>query len=317
LVPKKIKEKPAIIVICGPTGSGKGTLARQVCHELDGEIISADSRKVYRGLDIGTAKPSLAAREGIPYHLVDVCEPEERFSAARFVKMADLAIDAIVERSKIPVLAGGTGLYIRALLHGLIDTPASDENLRRKLIHEEKKRPGTLHARLLEVDRPLAERIPKNDRLRLVRALEVFELSGRVLSSFQKEHGFSQNRFDFYQVAIEWPREVLDERIEKRVWRMMEQGLVEETKFLQKKQIGNALRIVGYRQIHEHLLGHYSLKEATQKIQMAHKKYSRQQMTWFKAVEELNWLKGPVDIDGLLEKIKNFIKGRNAHKEID
>ncbi len=306
MVPSELRS-PAVVVICGPTGSGKGALAREVALRLDGEIVSADSRKVYRRMDVGTAKPDQVARSRTPHHLIDVAEPGEVFSAARFVKLADRAMADILGRKRLPVVAGGTGLYIRALLHGIIETPPRDDGLRRRLQAEERRSPGCLHARLEEIDRESAARIPPGDVVRLVRALEVFELTGRPLSRFQSEHGFGKRRFRAFQAAIDWPRDELDARIDRRVHRLLQAGWLAETEALLCEGALKALEVVGYRQLRDHLDGRCSLEEAIESIQRAHRRYARQQLKWFRAVDDLRWLPAPVDVDGLEEELREFL----------
>ncbi len=301
---------PKILVIAGPTGSGKGELARHLAVTLGGELISADSRKIYRGLDIGTAKPTVAMRRTIAYHLIDVCLPSERFSAARFCTMARSAIADIRGRGKIPIVVGGTGLYLRALLYGLIETPRTNERLRSRLESEECHEPGCLFRRLLSVDPVAAARLHASDRMRVIRALEVYELTGRPMTLVQREHGFARRTFRAWQVAPRWPRAELYRRINERVERMLSAGWLDEVKRLRCEGLREApaLRVVGYREINSYLDGERPWDETCASIQRAHRRYARRQLTWFKAVPELNWWDAPIDFDTLAASAREFLE---------
>lgn len=300
-----------ILVIVGPTGSGKGELARQLAVRLNGELISADSRKIYCGLDIGTAKPSVAMRRAITYHLIDVCSPGERFSAATFCAMARAAIADIRARDKVPIVVGGTGLYVRAVLYGLIDTPRTNELLRSRLENEERGDPGCLYRRLLSVDPVAAARLRAGDSMRIIRALEVYELTGRPLTIVQREHNFAKQNYRAWQVAPQWPRAELYRRINERVDRMLDAGWLEEVKRLRREEpaAAPALRVVGYRELGAYLDGERSWDETYAAIQRAHRRYARRQLTWFKAVPELNWWDAPIDIDELEANARKFLDG--------
>ena len=300
---------PKILVIAGPTGSGKGELARHLAVKLGGELISADSRKIYRGLDIGTAKPTVAMRRLVAYHLIDVCSPAERFSAARFCSMARAVIVDIRARGKVPIVVGGTGLYVRAALYGLIDVPRTNELVRSRLEAEENQEPGCLFRRLLEVDPDAAARLRPGDRLRITRALEVYELTGRPMTLVQREHGFAQRTFRAWQVAPRWPRAELYRRINERIDRMLDAGWLEEVKRLRHEGLSAApaLRVVGYRELNSYLDGERPWDETYAVIQRAHRRYARRQLTWFKTVPELNWWDAPVDIDTLTASAREFL----------
>ena len=308
LVPQKLE--PPILVICGPTGSGKGQIARQLSGQLSGEVISADSRKIYRGFDIGTAKPSGEDRREVRHHLVDVCDPQEVFTAGKFAELADSAITEIRSRKHLPIVAGGTGLYIRALLFGMVDAPSRDEELRAKYLEEESRNPGVLHERLSQVDSLAASQFPPADLVRIVRALEVFELTGRPLSEMQAAHAFQKSRYRFMRMAPDWPREDLRERISERVERMIQAGWLEEVKRLRILGLDDcpAFQSVGYRQLKDHLDGKLSLEEAVESIKTEHRRYARRQLVWFRAIEDIRWLKTPVDVSDVVEMVKEFLQ---------
>ncbi len=307
MVPPKLK----ILVVCGPTGSGKGQLARQLAREFDGEIVSADSRKIYRGFDIGTAKASPQARQEQTYHLIDCCDPQEEFSAARYADLASAAIADIVAKAKLPVIVGGTGLYIRALLRGIVDTPPRDEVLRARLRQEEMDSPGILFERLRQVDPDTALRLAPSDQVRIVRALEVFALCGRTISAIQAEHAFGQERFCACQLMPAWPREDLYQRINQRVERMMGEGWLDETRQLLALGLAEspAFQTVGYRELMDHLQDKCSLDQAVAHIKQEHRRYSRRQTVWFKRVAGLELLPAPVDIADVTKRVAKFLAG--------
>ena len=297
----------SIVVIGGATGSGKGQLARDLARRLGGEIVVADSRKIYRGFDIGTAKPSPEARSQIPHHLIDICQPNEVFTAALFAAHADRAIAEIKARGQLPIVAGGTGLYLRALLHGIVDAPR-DERIRDALDAREDREPGFLSARLAELDPGSAAQIPQNDRARLLRALQVVASSGQRLSDLQSAHRFQPRRYRALFLALAWPRETLYLRINERVERMIAMGWLAEMERLRTAGHAHdrAAESVGYAQWNAHLEGALSFEEAKRIIQRDHRRYARRQLRWFRAEPDVRWLDCPVDLGALLEEISRF-----------
>ncbi len=306
---EQIQDLEPLVVICGPTASGKGSLARQLAKRIGGEIISADSRKVFRGLDVGTAKPTKEIRLSLPHHLLNVVEPGEHFDASMFVDLADEIIKDIRSRGKIPVLVGGTGLYIRSLIWGIIRTPPADPELRKRLVEMERADPGRLH-KMLRVDDPQsAARIAPADVRRLVRALEVLELTGEPISQLQQGHGLRRPRYRSLVLGIRRPLEELYARIDERVLKMMAAGWLEETMTLMASLPESALDIVGYRQLIRYLRQECSLSEAVVDIQRAHRRYARQQLKWFRADSDIQWLDAPVDLTELERKVRAFLEG--------
>ena len=304
-----VTESPRpLVVVAGATASGKGALARELAKRLDGEIVSADSRKIYRGLDIGTAKPSAQDQAAIPHHLLDCCDPGERFSAAEFVQRADFVIADIVSRGRLPIVCGGTGLYIRSLLRGIIDTPPRDDALRAELLEQEKQQAGFLHQRLSRLDPKSAARIPAGDSLRLVRALEVLALSGKSLSDFHAEHALAEERYRSVQLIPNWAPEILRKRVEERIERMLQAGWLAEVRRLRSEGASSALDVVGYKQLAAHLDGSLSLTEARDAITTAHWRYAKQQLTWFKGQSDMRWLPTPVNVDEVEAAVRFFLK---------
>ncbi len=247
------------------------------------EIVSCDSMQLYRGLDVGTAKPTADERARVPHHLIDVAEPDEAFSAGRFVELADRAIAEITARGRRVLIVGGTGLYLRALRWGLFDAPPKDCELRERLYGDEREKPGTLHEQLLAVDAPSASKIAPRDLVRLVRALEVHALTGRPIS----EHHASQEikeRQPMRVAVLEPSRALLDERIEARVHAMLAAGLVDETRRLRARHGAQIapLQAVGYREVGLFLDGKLAEAELPAAILRATRHYARRQRTWFR-----------------------------------
>jgi len=299
-----------ILAIVGPTASGKTTLALELAARQGAEIISADSRQVYRELSVGTAKPAGVWEKegnaaptyrvsGIPYHLVDIVDPQETFSAARFVEEALAKIHALDERGVPCLLAGGTGFYLKALVEGLAPLPPADASLRRRLQEAaERQGRGALHARLVAVDPRAAAKIPVNNIARVIRALEVFELSGRPLSEWHESHQaaprppLAPGRVRF--LGIDPGLDALKERIEKRCRRMIEEGMIEETRALLDRGLGEhspALSALGYPQVAAFLRGEISKDDLLRRLIQDTGRYAKRQRTWFRHQLPVEWKK--------------------------
>lgn len=307
---------PRLIIICGPTASGKSELGVRLARELDGEIVNADSLQVYRGMDIGTAKTTMAERGGIPHHLIDVVAPDQPFSAADFAEAANLVIAGIITRGKRPIVVGGTGLYIRALLHGLVDSPDNDGTLRRELQAEalEKGNQAMLD-QLQRVDPELARRTHPNNLLRIIRGLEVFHLTGVPLSRHQQEHSFSGRQYDSLQIGIRVERRELYARINARVDRMLDGGLLDEVQGLLARGFGRelkAMRSIGYKEATACLAGEYGLEEAVRLIKRNTRHYAKRQLTWFNSVSDIIWLEYPENFATILLHAIEFIVPQEA-----
>lgn len=301
---KKIK----LVVIGGPTGSGKSDLAVRLAEEVGGEIVNADSMQVYRGMDVGTAKPPDDDRARVPHHLLDIVSPDQDFTASDFRREASAAIEGIVARGKKAIVVGGTGLYIRALIDGLVDSPTGDPELRRQFDGV----PGEeLLARLTLVDPETASRLHANDRVRLVRALEVYTQTGRPISALRSEHAFSGDYYDVMKLAIRVEREELYRRIELRVEKMLQDGLVEEVRSLLARGYGRelkAMRSIGYKEIAAHLSGEMTLDEAVTLIKRDTRRYAKRQMTWFSKENEIYWLEYPGSFATILGHVIEFFR---------
>ena len=235
-----------LLVLAGPTASGKTGLAIELCRRFGAEVISADSVAVYRGLDIGSAKPTPEETAQARHHLIDVADPEEEFDAARFAELADKAVEDIRGRGKKVIVAGGTGLYLRALLFGLMPSPPADPGMRVELALEwERKGPEAMHRILAGMDPKSAEKLHPNDRQRVLRAIEVCRLAAKPMSELQAEHGFSDSRYEHLLVGLSRPRDELNTRIELRCRKMWEQGLLGEVRGLVERGMGGAHPLPG------------------------------------------------------------------------
>jgi tRNA dimethylallyltransferase len=284
-----------IILILGPTAGGKTALAVNLAQALPGggECISADSMQVYRGMDIGTAKPTPRQRAIVRHHLLDVADPsDEDFSVDRWLDLAEQAIEEIRGRGRWPIVVGGTNLYVQALLAGLFVGPEPDDDLRRSL---RKMDAQSLRRRLLEIDPPAAERIHPNDRKRTIRAIEVHALTGRRLSDLQRQWETGRIRPDVRIIGLDWPVETINRRINARVKAMIEGGFVEEVRRLwEARQLGpQAREALGYRQIIDHLQGQLTLREAAEQIKIRTRRFAKQQRTWlrkFRRYGRSTWL---------------------------
>jgi tRNA dimethylallyltransferase len=299
-------EKIKLLVIMGPTGSGKSELAVRLAEQVDGEIVNADSMQIYWGMDIGTAKPGAEELSRVPHHLLDIVSPDQDFSASDFRREAATAIADIDARGKKSIVVGGTGLYIRALLEGLVDSPTGDPEVRQQFA----QLPGEeLLRRLWEVDPQTASRLHCNDRVRLVRALEVFTQTGRPISSFRSEHGFSGSYYHTLKLAIRVERQELYRRVERRVDQMLEAGLVAEVSSLLAQGYGRelkAMRSIGYKEISAHLAGEISLSQAVELIKRDTRRYAKRQMTWFGKENDISWLEYPESFATILEHVIQF-----------
>jgi len=285
--------KGRLLAIVGPTATGKSALAIAMAERAGGEVVSCDSTAVYRGFDIGTDKVPLAEQRGIPHHMVDVVDPTEEYSAARYAREAAAAVRAITARGRLPILAGGTGFYYRALTRGLFEGPSRDEPLRRRLERVAAVRgPERLHGWLAQVDPPSAARIAAPDVKRVVRALEVWILTGRPLTEHFAETASPLPDYDVIAVALQIPPEQTAERVARRVHAQFAQGLLDEMRGLLARGIPEtALPFTGlvYRQALEHLHGVRDEAATRELIILENRKYSRRQLIWFRKEPNLRW----------------------------
>lgn len=307
---RRSEERIRLVVIQGPTASGKSELAVRLAERFDGEIVNADSMQVYRRMDVGTAKPSPDLLARVPHHLLDICDPDADFSAADFLRHASRAIEEIHRRGKRVFLVGGTGLYIKTLIRGLVDFPGGNDAIREELeALGRTEGVAELHRRLAEVDPAAAARLHPNDRLRVVRALEVFLMTGRPLSAYHEEHRFAEERYDTLKLGIAVERELLYRRIEERVDRMVAEGLVEEVRGLLAAGWAPSLKAmgaIGYREVCAHLAGGLSIEEAVRLIKQNTRNYAKRQMTWFRKDPEIIWVEYPEKFDSICSNVMGF-----------
>lgn len=283
-----------IVIICGPTGVGKTRFSIELAQQFGAEIVGADSMQIYRYIDIGTAKPTVEERAVVAHHMVDIVDPHDNFDAAAYAHQAGACVARLEADGKLPMVVGGTGLYIKALLYGLTQGLPSDLDVRAKL-QKELSLSGTtdLHQRLSTVDPDAAQRIHPNDGYRIVRALEVFEITGRSISDHHHHHGFSQSSYNALQIGLTLPREMLYERIDRRVEMMLDEGLVDEVRSLVDQGFSpelKSMQALGYRHMVDFIQGRVAWDEAVHTLKRDHRRYAKRQQTWFGAVDNLHWL---------------------------
>ncbi|MGH7926579.1 MAG: tRNA (adenosine(37)-N6)-dimethylallyltransferase MiaA [Candidatus Binatia bacterium] len=301
--------KPKIVIILGPTAVGKSDLALELSAHISGEIVNADSQQVYRYMDIGTGKPSIEDRECIRHHLIDVVNPDEEFNAAMFSQLATEVIWQVHERNHGVVVCGGTGLYIKALTRGLFRGPGQDPELRQSFQREiDEKGLGPLYRRLFDLDPTVASSIHPNDRQRTIRALEVFQLTGKPLSHWQREHAFREEAFEALKIGLNRERGELYDRINRRSERMIQDGLLEEVRALVNRGYSvdlKPLRSVGYLQMGRVLAGTQELPAAIEQMKQDTRRLAKRQLTWFRGDREVLWYH-PNQRQEILETVNRF-----------
>lgn len=299
-----------VIVIVGPTASGKTKLSIELAKRINGSIVSADSMQIYRHMDIGTAKPDAIEMSGIRHYMLDEVDPDENFSVARYRECALRYISRILAEGKHPIVAGGTGLYVNSLIYNInFSETICDDELRetlRNLANEKGNR--VLYDRLLKIDPEAASRIHENDTKRLIRAIEVYEHTKKTISEHVRESRQEPPPYRYIIYGLEWDREKLYKRIEARVDKMLESGLVDEVKKLAEMGYdkgGTAMQGIGYKEILDYLKGNCSFDETVNIIKRGTRHYAKRQMTWFRRIEGINWLKVDEnsDFEELSEKI--------------
>ena len=298
-----------ILTIVGPTAVGKTAVAMEIAQRVSGEIISADSRQIYKCLDVGTAKPTLQQRRKIRFHLIDFIEPDENYSCGRYARDAKKKIEAIETRNKVPIICGGTGLYIKALFHPLDELPQSDDKIKARLRERLNKHGAKyLYSQLQGIDPVWAKRIKPTDKQRVLRGLEVYEMTGKPLTKLIGKKKMHKDFLPCY-IGLNLPREVLYARIDERFSRMIEQGLVEETEALLARGLSaesSALRTIGYKEIVEHLQGTITLEVAIAKAKRRTRNYAKRQVTWFKKIPRIVWCNpdDPMIVESILQRLK-------------
>ncbi len=302
-----INVKPKLIAVVGPTASGKTELSLRLAEALDGEIISCDSMQVYRGMDIGTAKPSLEERRGIPHHLIDVAKPSDPFSCADYKRLAAEAISDILSRGKTPILCGGTGLYLDAVLKVNTFSPDVPEGLREELMRED---PDLLWEELCSVDPEAAATMHKNNVKRVIRALEIYRGTGKTKTEWDRLSHGEESLYDTLVIGLDYQdRQTLYSRIDLRVDRMLEQGLVEEAKALALDRASTAGQAIGYKELYLWLDGDLSRKGAVDLLKKNTRHYAKRQLTWFRRNPDTRWFfLDSGDREVIFENIVNIAK---------
>lgn len=297
--------KPKVIVICGPTASGKTALSIELAKKINGEIVSCDSMQIYKDMDIGTAKPTIEEMQGIKHYMLDFVSPDERYSVADYKKQAKQAIREIIEKGKVPIVVGGTGLYVDSLIYEIEYQDIKFDEKYRKQLEERSEKEGleVLYNETKKIDPEAITKISQNDKKRILRILEIYNATGKNKTEQEKESRKNEVEFDYKVYAISWDREKLYDRISQRVDIMIDQGLIEEVQKIYSKynKFPTAMQGLGYKEVLEYLEGKCNKQEMIDKIKQETRRYAKRQLTWFRKNKQTIWLDGQ-------EKIQNNIE---------
>lgn len=309
-------EKPKIIVICGPTASGKTALSIQLAKKIDGEIVSADSMQIYEDMDVGTAKPSIEEMEGIKHYLIGNVSPTVRYSVANFKKDAINAINEIIQKGKTPIIVGGTGLYVDSLVQGIeYDDTEIDLEYRNQL-EELAKEHGLdyLYNKAIQIDPTAMKKISNNDKKRIFRVLEIYHATGKTKTMQEYESKQKENPYDYKVFAIDMDRKKLYERINKRVDIMIANGLVDEVKKLISKysELPTAIQGLGYKEVVLYLNNEITYDEMVEKIKLETRHYAKRQLTWFRRNKDITWING---LDNIQNNVNIILEGVNGEEK--
>ena len=305
--------KPKVIVIVGPTASGKTALSIELAKQINGEIVSCDSMQIYKDMNIGSAKPSLEEMQGIKHYMIDIVEPDKRFSVAEYKKQAEQAIEEILSKGKMPIVIGGTGLYADSLIYG-IEYPEIefDKNYRNELENLANSKEGlsNLYEKAKEIDSKAIEKISPNDKKRILRILEIYHSTGKTKTELEAESRKNEVKYDYRVFVINMDRQILYNRINKRVEIMIENGLIEEVKNLldKYKEFPTAMQGLGYKEVVEYLNGYLTKDEMIEKIKQETRRYAKRQLTWFKKNKNTIWIDG---LNDLQSNINIILEGIN------
>ncbi|MFO7942517.1 MAG: tRNA (adenosine(37)-N6)-dimethylallyltransferase MiaA [Bacillota bacterium] len=315
-----MSSKPPIVSIVGPTGVGKTGLSLRLAREFCGEIVSADSMAVYRGMDIGTDKPTPEKRREIPHHLIDIVDPDEEFSAGEFKALAKRALEDIWSREKLPFLVGGTALYVRTLLYDYpLASVGADERMRRRLYEKETSgERGTLHRMLREIDPESANRLHPNDLRRIVRAIEVYHLTGTTMTTW-RERTPKEPVYPVLLLGLWLPREELYRRIEERVDEMFREGLVEEVRGILRRfpNLGpTASQALGYREVAAYLDGELSMEECVELTKKNTRHFAKRQLMWFRKEPKISWIRADRETSKARNLVGKWLKGRGEERDV-
>ena len=306
-------DKPKVIVIAGPTASGKTKLAIELAKRINGEIISADSMQIYKDMTIGTAKPLPDEMDGIKHHLIDFVSPDERYSVAEFKKDAEKKIEEILANKRTPIVVGGTGLYIDALVYGIEYPDVNlDEEYRNQLLEIANTEEGLnqLYKQAKMIDELAAQKISPNDKKRIIRIIELYNATGKTKTELEVESRKNGVKYDYKVFAINMDREKLYERINLRVDMMINNGLIEEVEYILKKykKFPTAMQGLGYKEVVEFLNGQLSKDEMIEKVKQETRRYAKRQLTWFRKNKEIVWVDGLLNIEDIIKSILSQIK---------
>lgn len=310
--------KPKVIVICGPTASGKTSLSIEVAKKIDGEIISCDSMQIYKEMNIGTAKPTVEEMQGIPHYMLDFVLPSERYSVADFKEAATDRIEDILKREKVPIIVGGTGLYVDALTKNITYPEIEIDLEYRKQLEELIKENGleSLYEEAKKIDEKAMQTISKNDKKRIMRVLEIYHQTGKTKTQLESESRLTPPPYEYIVFAINMEREKLYERINKRVDIMIDQGLIEEVEALIKKyeEFPTAMQGLGYKEVVSYLKKEITKKEMIEKLKMETRRYAKRQLTWFRKDENIKWIDGLAPLEQNIQCILEEYSGEKESK---
>lgn len=291
--------KPKVIVICGPTASGKTALSIELAKQINGEIVSADSMQIYKEMDIGSAKPTIDEMQGIKHYMLDFVSPQDRYSVADYKKDASNAIDEILAKGKVPIIVGGTGLYVDSLIYNIEYPEIKFDEEYRNYLEDRVKKEGIqkLYEEAKKIDEEAIQKISSTDQKRILRILEIYHQTGKTKTEQEIESRSKEVPYDYYVYALTMDRQVLYERINKRVDIMVEQGLIEEVKQIITKynEYPTAMQALGYKEIKEYLDGILTKEEAIEKVKQETRRYAKRQLTWFRKNKQTIWLNANED----------------------
>lgn len=316
------QKKPRVIVIGGPTASGKTDLSVELAKQINGQIISADSMQIYKEMDIGTAKITEEEMQGIPHYMIDIVSPDQRYSVAQYKEEAEKTIKKILEQGKVPIIVGGTGLYINSLIYNIqYQDIQLDEEYRKKL--EERAEAGelqTLWEEAKKIDPEAMKSISENDQKRILRVLEIYHQTGKNKTELERESRKQSPLYDYKVFGVTRERELLYSRINQRVDIMLEKGLVQEVERLMKKyeKFPTAMQGLGYKEVVEYIEGNITYEEMTEKVKLESRRYAKRQLTWFRAIKGIVWLNGSEEMQNNIHIILEVLsEGREKRKTKD
>ena len=308
-------DKPKVIVICGPTASGKTSLSIELAKQINGEIVSCDSMQIYKDMTIGTAKPTKEEMDGIKHYLLDFVSPDQRYSVAEYKKNAENAIEKIISEGKVPIVVGGTGLYLEALIYNIEYQNIEEDMEYRNKLYEIEREQGLskLYEMASKIDSKAMEKISPNDKKRICRVLEIYHLTGKTKTELEEESRKNEPKYNYKLFGITMDREKLYERINLRVDIMINQGLIDEVKNLLEKynNFPTAMQGLGYKEVVEYLNGLITKDEMIDKIKMETRRYAKRQLTWFRKYKNLIWINGLDDVQNNIKIILEEYSEKN------